>query len=629
MGSAVGERMKSITVAEPVASSGWGAGLAIEERYAPMIARLEARAATAGYRRRVVAAGLLGYCVILGIVGLFAGLTLLMILMMLRLPAGIVGEAKGAMLFGGIAWVLVRALMLPPVDHPGVAVDAGDAPGLFALIDRLRAAIGGPRIDGVRITDDINAAVVQEARWLGLSDRNTLLIGWPLLCALDREEMGAVIAHEMGHFGGRHGHSAGFAYGVRRRWMQIAVGLPRGIVASVLRRFFGWYGPWFAAYSFALARRQEYEADAAAAGVVGPRMVANALVRAAIQSQRHRLVWSMIWSRSNERNDPPVSPSTIIADALTFGEDDADLLAEALAEDVALDDTHPSLAQRLAALGVADPRPEALVPATGLLLDDALDRVTRRFDAEWHDRADTEWARAFAGAEADRAEREALAQRFETGLATQEEAVRYGELVGAIEGVHAAAPIWQEVVARFPDADDARFHYGAALLACDDDAGLPMLVEVARRNPVWARDAWPQVIERCDAAGRRDEAEACRAERAAALAAAADARAAAAHIDESAVLRPLDMNLREALAARVREVAGVTRLHAAVRDLPQTPEPQIVFVFTAGNGFSGTEVLDALIEVLLPLGDLMGIEEGRRSRWLRRRMADLAGGIIV
>ena len=67
-------------------------------------------------------------------------------------------------------------------------------------------------------------------------------------------------------------------------------------------------------------------------------------------------------------------------------------------------------------------------------------------------------------------------------------------------------------------------------------------------------------------------------------------------------------------------------LLAGVRDLANGQ--QIVFVFAARRDFTGAAVLDALIDAMLPAGDLIGIQHGRGRRWLTKRLRQLPTGVI-
>ena len=153
----------------------------------------------------------------------------------------------------------------------GMGVDlqraSAEAGRLFALADELTAKLAAPHIHTVLITHDFNAAVSQVSR-LGVFGwpHNYLLVGLPLMEALTPVQFSAVLAHELGHLSGRHGRFAGWIYRVRQTWVQLMVRLERerrwGVF--IFSWFINWYAPYFNAYSFVLARRHEYEADAAA-----------------------------------------------------------------------------------------------------------------------------------------------------------------------------------------------------------------------------------------------------------------------------------------------------------------------------------------------------------------------------
>src|SRR6516225_6217609 len=173
-----------------------------------------------------------------------------------------VGYLKGAaiklaLIFGGFFWVVAGAMWVrldPPKGRP---IANSDAPELFALIDKLRRALGAPRFHHVLITEDFNAAVVQFPR-LGLLGwyRNTLLIGLPLMKALNRQ-----------HLAGGHGRLGNWIYRLRFGWARLAQALQqrRSLGSFAFVPFFKWYAPYFSAVSFPLARANEYEADAALA----------------------------------------------------------------------------------------------------------------------------------------------------------------------------------------------------------------------------------------------------------------------------------------------------------------------------------------------------------------------------
>lgn len=615
------------------ASAGWGQTVAPDARFDQMIAALEQSAARnpSAYRRRVVLAGLLGYVVILGLLALLIGLTVAMVVLMITTRTGIAAEVKLAIVFGLLSFALIKALWVAAPPPEGMQVEPDAAPALFDMIERIRAATGGPGIHDVRITDQMNAAIVQDSRTLFPGARNRLYLGLPLLSALSPAEVEAVIAHEFGHFVGDHGHASGFVYRVRQRWAQVEERLPNGIVAGLLRRFFGWYGPWFAAYSFTLARRQEYEADHVAATAVGPRIMADALLRVAAQADRFDAAWRLVWNQAPLRPDPPRSPLNTIASLFT--EDDP---ADRATIDRELDrsadrhDTHPTLAQRLAALSQSADLPARLEKtAAEPLLGEALAPIIAHFDDQWHDWADAIWADEHAQRQADETERQAIADQIAAGAASRDQLYRYAALTEAIDTPQSAARAYAAVLAQHPDANDARFRQGDMLLAMGDDAGIALLLAAADRERALLPHAYRHIVDYLLRSGRSEEATPYFAPLEQAERMDEAARHEANGIDESARLRPLSPDLRDRLATLIGDVPGVATLHAALRDMDHADDPQIVFVFSAQKAHIASQVLDALIEAMLPAGDLIGLERNFKRRWLFNRIRRLPDSCIV
>ncbi|MGH2948011.1 MAG: M48 family metallopeptidase [Solirubrobacteraceae bacterium] len=181
-----------------------------------------------------------------------------------------------------VVFVVLRSLWFRLPEPEGVAISREQAPALWDVVDETRKRLDAPRIHRLLLDDELNAGVVQLPRFgvMGPS-RNFLLVGLPLLQAISAEQFKAVLAHEFGHLSGNHSRFAGWIYRLRRTYANLLHALKerrsRGI--WLFRRFFEWYSPYFAAYSFALARQDEYVADRAAAEATSPTAAAGALVR--------------------------------------------------------------------------------------------------------------------------------------------------------------------------------------------------------------------------------------------------------------------------------------------------------------------------------------------------------------
>jgi Zn-dependent protease with chaperone function len=244
-----------------------------------MVARLERESAQApaAYQTKVALLALLGFGILALILG-FAGLALLLlagIAVAVVLTGGkalilLVKLGKLLILLAIPLWFLVKssltALFTRFPKPLGEALTREQAPQLFAAMDDMRAKMNGPHFHHVLVTDDMNAAVVQRPLF-GLfgMPRNYLILGLPLLESLSPQEALAVVAHEYGHLAGSHGRFGAFIYRLRHTWgtIQDASHQWQGFGGKLLRRVVEWYAPYFNAYTFVLARANEYQADAA------------------------------------------------------------------------------------------------------------------------------------------------------------------------------------------------------------------------------------------------------------------------------------------------------------------------------------------------------------------------------
>ena len=87
--------------------------------------------------------------------------------------------------------------------------------------------------------------------------------------------------------------------------------------AAVFRRFLKWYVPFFGAYTFVLARAQEYEADRQAADLVGSREFADALITIVVNSAfLDTSFWPAFYKQADNQPEPPASPFIEMSKAL-------------------------------------------------------------------------------------------------------------------------------------------------------------------------------------------------------------------------------------------------------------------------------------------------------------------------
>ncbi len=362
---------------------------------------LASRERPQAYRRQVLRFALLGYGLLLGLV-----LAALGGLAWLGLQLGQGARPAGWMVWLGLSclgllWAGLRGLQVPFEPPAGEALSAAEAPELFQALERMRAKLHGPRIDRLLISDDFNAAIVQQPLWLGLRHRNHLVLGWPLLAALEPRRVMAVIAHEYGHLRGAHGKLSAWIYRTRLAWGRLWAHYREGgsLLGWLLGRFAAWYFPRFDALSFALARQDEYEADRMAARLLGAEVAAHALQEVALKAQWYeREFWPRWWRRARADSlrhsgiGPYAGMGSVLQRPLAPEWAQAALRRE-LRRLANFDDTHPVLKDRLASLG----QPSAMPPFSAghalRLLGTARERIGQALDAHWWQQHRADWRR--------------------------------------------------------------------------------------------------------------------------------------------------------------------------------------------------------------------------------------------
>ncbi|MFJ3638781.1 M48 family metalloprotease [Streptomyces sp. NPDC090108] len=260
-------------------------------------------------------------------------LSLVILAVLIGLDAAVLTEMHG-MAAGKL--LIVTVLLAVPVvrgmfmlrtpkgdDLPGVEATEEGEPRLWALVRELAAATGTRAPDRILLTADVNAAVSERARLLGLlPGSRTLYLGVPLLTGLGEAQLRAVLAHEYGHFTGGdtrlsalvvrgraqigrvieqfHARADGQEESERARQEKAAAKrVAKGKKArEVDTAGSGWtyrmmaavytlYGRLYMRASLSTARAQEYAADLTAARIAGRVATASALREIQVLSASH------------------------------------------------------------------------------------------------------------------------------------------------------------------------------------------------------------------------------------------------------------------------------------------------------------------------------------------------------
>jgi Zn-dependent protease with chaperone function len=380
------------------------------------------------------------------------------------------------------AWLILKAMWVripPPEGRPLVR---REAPELFDEIEAVRKSVGAQRIHRVVVTPDFNAAVAQVPR-LGLLGfpANYLVVGLPLMASLTREEFRAVLAHEFGHLSRHHARFGNWIYRIRQTWQRLLAILEQegGSSTRLFAKFFDWYAPYFNAYSFVLARANEYEADRASARVAGAGAAGSALVavhaKAAYLDSQY---WEKLWAGVSDRAEPPATPySELLARCKRLPAEVGKAYAKvALDAKSDLNDTHPSLAERLQALGVpARTRFELERSAADELLGPALAALAAEQDRRWHEQVAPAWRERHAAVAEERRRFDALEAQAKASELPLDAAWERARLAESLNGRLAALPLYRQLAERHPGHAPAVYAYGRMLVQGGDEQGVAVV----------------------------------------------------------------------------------------------------------------------------------------------------------
>jgi Zn-dependent protease with chaperone function len=488
-----------------------------DEEFESLVHRMEgeARLKPAAHRLRVIALAALPYFYVFGALllalGLIAALVSSVVLGGKAHGALLKLVAKGSWALSLLVYAILRALWVRSEAPEGHALTREDHPKLFDEIASLRRQVGAPRVHAVFADDGFNAGVLQHSR-LGLLGwhENFLFLGLPLMRALSPEQFRAVLAHEFGHLAGAHGRIGGWIYRSRKRWGALLGTLEKEEhwASFVFRPFFRWYSPYFNAVSFARARSNEYDADRAASAATSPRTVGDALV--ALRLRRIQLdteYWPSIQERMDEVPEPDVEPhASMRLDALA-PEAARRWLASELEEATGVADTHPSLSDRLAALGVEAQLPSPLeTSAAEAWLGDRLPQVAAHLDGEWRAWIQERWHRHY---ESLRERRERLAELDAKSAAplSQREQWEHAGLVEELRSAEEALPMYRALLELLPESANVHFAIGRLLVARGDAAGIPFIERAIERSDSAIVRGSEWVVPLLRATGREEEAQ--------------------------------------------------------------------------------------------------------------------------
>ena len=407
---------------------------------------------------------------------------------------------------GVFLYVVIRSLWVR-VDPPaGIHISKNEAPELFSIIDDLKKKLNSPNFHHVLITDDFNAAVVQRAR-LGLLGwyQNYLIIGLPLMQSLTVEQLTAVLAHEFGHLSKNHARTANWIYRQRIRWEQLFILIEQNSskVDIIFRPFLKRFVPYFATYSFPIARANEYEADKISVNLTSAETVAETLTTVnVIGHYLEEEYWPKIFNQVETLALPKLSPYMNyvqqLSDYVLHKETDH-WLTYSLSLCTSFEDTHPSLSDRLNAIDqTAQVKFAQHGDTAERLLGTCYAGIVSAFDQKWQVAVQDAWQKehqsflerkdylASLNKRMDQQEQLSLEERFDQILLTEKLAHQ------SEKAFELALQLYQE----FPEHPHTNFICGRFYVEQKNLQGVVLLEKVIQFDEFAAQEVY-KLLYRC------------------------------------------------------------------------------------------------------------------------------------
>jgi len=248
---------------------------------------------------------------------------------------------------GSILWSLVpRPDRFEP---PGPELTGESESRLFAVLREVADTTGQKMPIHVYVVGDVNAWVTHRGGVMGFGSRRVMGLGLPLLHLVSVAELKAIIAHEFGHY---CAGDVGLGPWVHKTRAAITRTL-QGLSGTVFESLFVGYARMFLRVSNAVSRYQEYLADRLAAATVGAGPLISGLRKVEIGGGAFQ---SYLAEEFVPILHAGYAPPLVEGFATYLRQPH---LAEAMIRDngiqtsetaVSLYDTHPRLADRIAAL---------------------------------------------------------------------------------------------------------------------------------------------------------------------------------------------------------------------------------------------------------------------------------------
>ncbi len=365
-------------------------------------------------------------------------------------------------------WMMIKSLWVHFDLPEGYKLNRKNHYTVFKEVELLCDKLKSKKVHEIILTPEFNASIIQTPR-LGILgwEKNTLILGFELLLTLSPDQSRAVIAHELGHLSGNHCRFNGWIYRIRITWQRIMMALENAesYGAKMMGNFFNWYSPRFEAYSFPLARANEYEADKISAQITSAEVAANALINTYVTAPCiDENYWSCFFKQADTLPLPPNGPWSELNNYITTHQLKEKNLKKQLQINLKvqteLNDTHPALKDRLKALNTPAKLPCLNKHSAAFIwFADKFEKIIHDFDTEWLEQNEDKWKERNKYVIESKIILSELSTK-EISKLSDEELWKLSTLTDEFVDQEKAVPLLKEFQRRHPDDPDVAFLLG-------------------------------------------------------------------------------------------------------------------------------------------------------------------------
>ncbi|WP_038319946.1 M48 family metallopeptidase [Kingella kingae] len=410
------------------------------------------------------------------------------------------------------AWYLLRFMLTMPTYEPprGICALESQYPTLYAQMRDIAQKIQQKPAHRIHFIDNVDASLHCQPRWCGwLGMRNTLVLGVPVIAALNQEQLRSVIARQLAFAPFNHLSVTIDKHCTRWRWAQDYLTENRSIFRFIMPHFMAYFDD----IVHPLSHQNSFAAERVAAAATSVNAIAQARGNIQLAGDYEREYWQKFWQQTDHVGKPEPMPfQDLIVQLCRLPDYCADLsqrLNQLMQARSTVDDQIPALRDAYEELGVYSRLRWATDKDSALLwLDERLLNLIQQMNQTWWENAADNWQESYD--EATQEQNRLIELQNQTEPLSLDESIEQALLTERYRDKAVALPLFYALYQREPSAKHA-FHYGRVLLAQNNADGILYLRQCRAdtQDRSFAAASWLVEAQYHGENGRNDAANSC------------------------------------------------------------------------------------------------------------------------